>query len=69
MLKQKNFLSRLLNFIAWLTGVIVSLAVGFSMIDKVLIIRWIPVIITQITGWIVVVITLLGVIFSILNNH
>jgi len=59
--------SKVLNFIAWLTGVIVALAVGFGMIDKVLYIKWIPEIITVIAGWIVVVITVIGVILAIIQ--
>jgi len=59
--------SKVLNFIAWLTGVLVSLAVGFGMIDKVLYIKWIPEIITVIAGWIVVVITVIGVILAIIQ--
>ena len=60
--------SKLLNFVAWLTGVLVSLAVGFGMIDKVLYVRWIPTVITVIAGWVVVITTLLGVILALVNQ-
>ena len=33
---KKGGMNTLLHFVAWLTGVIVSLSVGFAMIDKVL---------------------------------
>ena len=58
----------LLNFVMWLTGVLVALAVGFGMADGVLYIRWIPEIITTIAGWIVVVTTLVGVVLAIINK-
>jgi hypothetical protein len=62
---SKNIFSKLLSFVAWLTGVLVSLAVAFGMIDGVLSIRWIPQTITMIFGWIVVFTTLIGVIIGI----
>lgn len=60
--------SSVLNFVAWLTGVLVSLAVGFGMADGVLFIRWIPEVITMIAGWIVVLTTVLSIILAILNK-
>ena len=59
---------RALNFIAWLTGVLVSLAVGFGMIDAVLVVRWLPVALTQVVGWIVVVTTLISVVMAIMKQ-
>jgi hypothetical protein len=64
----KNILSRSLNFIVWLTGVVVSLAVAFGMIDGVLSIRWIPHIVMIIFGWIVVVTTLISVIIGLVKT-
>ena len=58
----------LLNFVAWLTGIIVSLAVGFAMIDGVLSVRWIPEIVTVVAGWIVVVTTLLSAGLALLQK-
>lgn len=60
--------SKVLNIVAWLTGVIVSLAVGFGMIDGVLDVRWIPSLVTQFFGWVVVVTTLVSVILAIINQ-
>ncbi len=61
---------RFLNFIAWLTGVLVSLAVGFGMVgaNPALVIPWIPLIITQIAGWIVIVTTIVSVVMAILTQ-
>ena len=65
---KKGVTTQLVNFVAWLTGVLVSLAVGFGMIDTVLTVRWIPVIATVVAGWIVVILTVLGVILALLNK-
>ncbi len=59
---------KLLNIVAWLTGVIVSLAVAFGMIGEVLTIPYLPAVVTVIVGWIVVVTTLLGVILALLKS-
>jgi hypothetical protein len=57
-----------LAIVTWLTGILVSLAVGFGMIDKVLVIRWIPDIVTWIAGWIVVIGAIVSVIMAIINR-
>ena len=61
---------RILNFIAWITGVLVSLSVGFAMIDGILTLpRWLGGgILAMIVGGIVVATTLLGVIMAIVQN-
>lgn len=62
--KVKN----LLNFVVWLTGVLVSLAVGFAMTGGTLTVPWLPGIITVVAGWIVVVTTLLSAVLSLLKK-
>lgn len=62
---EKTVLTRLLSFLMWLTGVIVSLAVAFGMIDETLTIKFIPSGITIFFGWVVVVTTLIGVLIAI----
>ena len=57
----------ILNFIAWLTGVLVSLAVGFAMTDGLLVVKWIPMIVTQVAGWIVVVTTIISVVMALMK--
>jgi len=57
-----------LNLVAWLTGVLVSLAVGFGMTDGILYVRWIPVVLTQIAGWVVVITTLVSVVLAIMKQ-
>ncbi len=60
-------LDKLLNFVIWLTGVIVSLAVGFALISGTLSVPWLG-IVNVIAGWIVVITTLLGVLLAIVNH-
>lgn len=61
-------ISNLLNLVTWLTGVLVSLAVGFGMVDKVLLVRWIPEVLTVAAGWIVVILTIVAVILVIADR-
>ncbi len=65
---QGKPVSNLVNLAAWITGVLVSLAVGFGMIDQVLTVRWIPNIITVVAGWIVVVLTVASIVLAIANK-
>ena len=52
----------LMAAIMWVVGVLVSLAVGFGMTDGILTVMYIPLVITQIAGWIVVIGTIIGVV-------
>ena len=63
----RKILNNFLTFIGWITGVFVSLAVAFGMIDGVLTIRFIPHLIMVIFGWVVVATTLIGVIIGIIK--
>lgn len=56
-----------LAFIAWLTGIIVSLAVGFALIDGALAVPWLG-LVNVIAGWIVVITTILSVILAIVHK-
>ena len=58
-------MEKIVGLVMWIVGVLVSLAVGFGMIDGVLVVMWIPEIITAIAGWIVVIGTIIGVIIAI----
>ena len=60
--------STLLNLAIWITGVLVALAVGFGMVDGTLSIWFVNSAITSIAGWVVVILTLLGVILAILDR-
>ncbi len=61
---------RVLNFIAWLTGVLVSLSIGFAMIGGTL---TLPVwlgggVLATIVGWVVVITTVIGAVMAILQK-
>jgi len=60
--------STLLNLTIWIAGVLVALAVGFGMVDGTLSIWFVHATITAIAGWVVVILTLLGVILAILDR-
>jgi hypothetical protein len=70
MAKKKMNLQSMINFVAWLTGVIVSLAVGFAMIGGTLSVPyWLGGdVVSMIAGWIVVISTFLGVLMAIFNR-
>ena len=70
MAKKKMNLQSVINFVAWLTGVIVSLAVGFAMIGGTLTVPyWLGGnTVSMIAGWIVVVSTFLGVLMALFNR-
>lgn len=57
---------KVLNFVAWLTGVIVSLAVGFALIGGTISVPYIG-IVNDIAGWVVVVTTIISAILVILK--
>ncbi len=59
---------KLLNIVAWLTGVIVSLAVAFAMTAGTLTIPYIPDVITVIAGWIVVVTTIISAVLFLIKQ-
>ena len=58
---------RVLNFVAWLTGVIVSLAVGFALIGGTLSVPYIGVV-NEIAGWIVVITTIISAILAVIRT-
>lgn len=61
---------KILNFIAWLTGVLVSLSIGFAMIGGTLTLpTWIGgSILAMIVGWVVVITTIVGAVMAILQQ-
>ena len=59
--------SGVLNLVAWLTGIIVSLAVGFGLVSGTLSVPYIGVV-NQIAGWIVVVTTIISLILAVMRQ-
>jgi len=64
---RKRYKSRALNIVAWFTGVIVALAVGFGLIGGTLSVPYIG-IVNVIFGWLVIATTLVGVIMVLFNK-
>ena len=65
---RTNVLASLWGLIAWLTGVLVSLAVGFGMIYGTLPIPRVPDVVIAVAGWIVVILAILGVLLKIIDK-
>jgi len=70
MAKKGSALKVLLGFLAWLTGVVVSLSVGFAMIDNIL---SLPsylggTTVAMVAGWIVIITTVISVVLAIVNH-
>ncbi len=71
MAKKASALGKIVTFVAWLTGVIVSLSVGFALIDGTLgLPTWLggEIGIPVAAGWIVVLTTLVGAVLAIINK-
>ncbi len=58
---------KVLSFVAWLTGVLVSLAVGFGMIGGTLAVPYIGVV-NVVVGWVVVATTVISAVLAILKQ-
>jgi len=67
MAKKSGMVAKLVNILVWLTGVIVSLAVGLALVNGSLSVPYIGVA-NAIAGWIVVVSTVLGAILALTNK-
>ena len=66
--QKRGLLVKFILVIAWLTGFLVSLAVGFGMISGTLSVPFIPVILTLLAGYVVVILTILALILAIINE-
>jgi len=64
---KKSALEVLVALAIWISGVIVSLAVGLALVNGTLVVPYIGVL-NVIAGWIVVVLTILGVIGALVKN-
>jgi len=69
---KSNALEGLWSFVAWVTGVLVSLAVGFGMIGSngvpILSVPYVPDVVTVTAGWIVVILTFLGILLALIDR-
>ncbi len=60
-------LAEVWSLIIWIAGILVSLAVGFGMTGRTLVVPYIPDVITISAGWIVIILTLLGVLLKLID--
>ena len=67
MAKGGGTLGMLISLAVWLTGIIVSLAVGFGLKDGGLLVPKLGVI-NVIAGWVVIILTLVSVILAIIHK-
>lgn len=61
-------MSVLVNIAVWLTGVLVSLAVGFGMTDQTLTVKFLHPLITVWAGWVVIILTILSVVLAVIER-
>ena len=66
MAKKKGY-EKALAFVVWLTGIIVSLAVGFALIGGTLSVPYIGVV-NVIAGWIAVISTLISLVLALVKK-
>lgn len=60
----------ILNIVTWLTGVLVSLSIGFAMIGGTLTLPWWlgGSVLAMIVGWVVVITTVISAVLAILER-
>lgn len=66
---------KVVSFLAWFTGVVVSIVIGSAMTKQVLTLPWwlgggtsVGLWLTVVVGWIVVITTLIGAVMAILKK-
>lgn len=67
---QKGGLASILAFLVWLVGIIVSLSVGFAMVNGILSLpSWLGgATVAGVAGWVVVVFTIVSLVLAIINK-
>lgn len=62
-------MKKIINFLMWLTGVIVALTIGFAMIGGTLSLPvWLGgAILAMLAGWVVIIATVVGVVLEIIE--
>jgi hypothetical protein len=60
--------NKLIEILIWTIGVIISLTVGSNMINETLTIQFIPSNITIISGWIIIIGTIISMILSVFKK-
>ena len=60
--KMTKKIGTLTTVIMWIVGLLVTLAIAFGLIGKTLTVPFIPVVVTIIAGWIIVILAIIGII-------
>jgi hypothetical protein len=58
----------LMGIITWIVGILVSLAVGFGMIGETLTVPFLPMMLTVVAGWIVVIGAVISVVMALFGK-
>ena len=64
---RRGLFGGLITLVLWVVGILISLAVGFGMVDGVLSIPLIPSIVIAVAGWILVLLTIIGAVLKIID--
>ncbi len=67
---KNNNIGKVLNFVVWLTGILVSLSVGFAMVSGTLTLPfWLGGrVLAMIVGWIVIVTTIASAVLALIRK-
>jgi len=60
--------SALLSFITWLSGILVTLVVGAGLIESNLTIPLIPIFLTQLVGWFLILAAIVSILLAIFEK-
>ncbi len=68
--KVEKGTAKIASILAWIVGILVSLSVGAGMANEVLTLKslYIPIIVTIIAGWIVIIGTILGIVLALFGK-
>ncbi len=65
---NSNLIKKIFSFTSWLTSILVSLMVGFAMINRYIIVPNVPLLAVKIAGWIIIVMTVLNIISAFVQK-
>lgn len=66
--KSQRFVHFLMHVLMWIGWVLVSLSVAFGMIDGILSVRFLPISMTAVVGWVILVLTIVTVLLAFFDK-
>ena len=64
--------TKAVNLLMWIIGVLIALAVGGAFVAgqfaNVVILNYLPLVVHQFVGWLIIILTIIGVIMAIANK-